>query len=57
MSKRKCVVCGQRPAAVPDRETMGRLILRVCRECHAQRLAEDFERIMAQRNKRTEATP
>ncbi len=39
--KRLCVVCHQRPAAVPDRNRMGRPINRVCRECHRDRLAGD----------------
>ena len=45
--KRLCIVCRQRPAAVPDRERMGRPILRVCRECHAERLGGDLRRILA----------
>lgn len=42
-----CIVCGLRKAEVPDRETMGRPIKRVCRECHRGRLAGDAERILA----------
>ena len=41
MDKRKCERCGKRPAAVPDRERMGRPILRICAECHRGALAVD----------------
>jgi hypothetical protein len=47
-----CEICDERPAAVPDRERMGRPIKRVCRECHAQRLAGDMREIMRLRKKR-----
>ena len=38
---RLCERCGKRPAAVPDRERMGRPILRICAECHRGALALD----------------
>jgi len=38
---RICERCGKRPAAVPDRERMGRPILRICAECHRGALAVD----------------
>lgn len=38
-----CVVCHQRPAAIPDRNRMGRPIKRVCRPCHAERLTGDLK--------------
>lgn len=41
-----CIVCRQRPAAVPDRERMGRPVKRVCRECHVERLKADIHRII-----------
>ena len=41
-----CVVCHTRKAEVPDRERMGRPVKRVCRECHAERLRGDVERIL-----------
>lgn len=44
--KRLCVVCGRRPAEVPDRERVGRPIKRVCQECHVARLREDLARIV-----------
>jgi hypothetical protein len=47
MSKKKCEICGENPATVPDRERMGRLINRVCSSCHTLRLAGDMERIIA----------
>jgi len=39
---RKCERCGQRPAAVPDPERMGRPIRRICSECHAGGLRTGF---------------
>lgn len=48
MSKRKmCELCGKKPATVPDRERMGRLINRVCSDCHADRLRGDLHQVMA----------
>jgi hypothetical protein len=41
-----CILCHQRPAAVPDRERMGRPIKRVCFECHRDRLRRDAEPII-----------
>jgi hypothetical protein len=41
-----CVVCHTRPATLPDRESMGRPIKRVCHECHAQRLIEDLKAVL-----------
>lgn len=46
-----CVVCKQRPAAVPDRERMGRPIKRVCRECHAARLRGDLQEVLRLKEK------
>ena len=46
MSKRLCKLCGQRPAEVPDRDNLGRPIKAICRECHAQRLGGDLERVL-----------
>ncbi len=44
---KKCIVCGENPAEVPDRAQMGRPINRVCRECHVKRLHYDLQRIAA----------
>ena len=52
MSKKKCEICGVKPATVPDRERIGRLINRVCSSCHALRLAGDIKRIIELREKR-----
>ena len=46
MAKKLCEICGEKPATVPDRERMGRLINRVCSSCHALRLDGDMKRIM-----------
>lgn len=50
---RICFLCGEKPAAVPDRECMGRPIKRVCRDCHQARLRGDLKKILAARAKRT----
>lgn len=47
----KCIVCHERPAAVPDRNTMS-LRKRVCRECHAARLAGDLRHVLEVHAKR-----
>jgi hypothetical protein len=41
-----CFLCHQHPAALPDRERMGRPIKRVCVECHRERLTRDLEKIL-----------
>ena len=43
---RKCILCRERPAEVPDREQMGRLIKRVCRQCHGERLRGDLVEVL-----------
>ena len=40
-----CKICGLKPATVPDRERMGRLINLICGDCHALRLKGDWKRI------------
>ena len=52
MAKKMCEICGERPASIPDRERMGRLIHRVCSSCHALRLAGDMKRILELHEKR-----
>ena len=47
MAKKMCQICGVKPATVPDRECVGRLINKVCDSCHGLRLAGDVKRIMA----------
>lgn len=47
---RPCIICHTRPAEVPDRTRMGRPIKRVCRECHAERLRGDLEKILRRRS-------
>ena len=37
---------------MPDREQMGRLIKRVCSECHQARLRGDLRKILDERDKR-----
>lgn len=45
MTKKLCVICKTRPATVPDRNRPGRPINRLCSECHATRLQEDFVKL------------
>ncbi len=40
-----CIVCNNKPATVPDRYRTGRLINRICRECHSNRLRDDILKI------------
>lgn len=56
MAKKMCEICGEKPATVPDRERIGRLINRVCSSCHALRLAGDIRRIMELHEKRRQAS-
>lgn len=49
-----CEICRKEPAAVPDRERMGRPVKRVCKACHAARLRGDLEYIMKVRRDRAD---
>ena len=40
-----CIVCGARPAELPDRNTFSR-VKKVCRLCHSGRLTKDFRDIL-----------
>lgn len=51
-SKRFCNVCHERVATIPDREIFGKPIPRVCSECHANRLKNDFIGILEVERKR-----
>ena len=42
---KKCRVCHERPAELPDRYKMGRPIKRICRRCHRDRILADIKRI------------
>lgn len=44
--KKLCEVCKARPATVPDRTKIGRLIDRLCEECHVCRLAGDLRNVL-----------
>ena len=52
MSKKMCEICGEKPATVPDRKQVGRLINRVCSSCHSLRLAGDIKKIIELAEKR-----
>ncbi len=54
MTKKMCEICGKNPAAVPDRERMGRPINRVCSSCHSLRLVGDMKQILELRDKKME---
>ena len=43
---KKCIICRERVATLPDRESMGRRVNRVCRECHAERIFADLRKIL-----------
>ena len=55
MTRKKCVICGERPATVPDRERMGRPINRLCTDCHGARLIGDLKFLQAAREKKMAA--
>lgn len=48
-----CILCRERKATVPDRETMGRVINRVCHECHVARLRGDLAKILEAHDRKT----
>jgi len=53
--ERKCIVCRERRAEVPDRNrTQGSRMLpkAVCGQCHAKRLLDDLRRVVKQQDKR-----
>jgi len=45
---RVCIVCGERPAVLPDRNegTSWRQRKKVCRECHTARLVGDMKQVI-----------
>ena len=49
---RKCEICKENDAAVPDRNRMGKPIKRICRQCHQARLRGDYQIIMEWHRKR-----
>lgn len=51
MGKKMCRICGEKPATVPDREKIGRLINRVCKSCHSKRLHGDVKAIIKEKSK------
>lgn len=53
-AKKPCIVCRERPATVPDRNQGGRLINRVCAECHRERLRDDLRHVLAVHKRRQE---
>ena len=48
MSKKLCEICGKNPATVPDRNygNIGRIVNRICSDCHGLRLRGDMKRII-----------
>ena len=54
MPRKLCTLCHKNPATLPDRERMGRPILRVCGVCHSDRLRGDMARLLANQEKRGE---
>ena len=54
MAKKFCTLCGERPRQVPDRNKPGNFALKICRECHADRLRADLRIVMDKIQKRKE---
>ena len=48
---KKCVVCRKREATVPDRTDVPRYRVRVCQDCHSERLGYDLRTIVNRRRK------
>lgn len=51
---KKCELCRQNPAELPDRKRMGRPIKRICRSCHSDRLRGDLAALLKRRKKERE---
>ena len=52
MSKpRLCIVCQKNPAQLPDRNTTGRPIKTVCKDCHHKRVLGDLQELLLQKLK------
>ena len=51
----KCRVCRKNPATVPDRNDWPSYRLRVCADCHAERLRGDLIHALARRTERGDA--
>jgi cytochrome c553 len=47
-----CSVCHEREAKIPDRNRPTDRTLRICRQCHADRLIGDLKTIMEQTKKK-----
>jgi hypothetical protein len=45
---KRCIICFERPAEVPNRDSVGRPIKEVCSICHKQRLLKDLQRVVAE---------
>lgn len=41
----KCIICGEKEATVPDRNTLSSR-KKVCKDCHAERLKDDLVYIL-----------
>jgi hypothetical protein len=50
-----CIVCHEKKATVPDRETMSSRN-KICADCHAARLCGDLKHVLALHKKKKEAT-
>ena len=57
-NKKLCIICHEKPATVPDRNRPGRLVNRICSECHKERLRGDFKNVLSKikRNNTKEST-
>ncbi len=49
----KCIICGERPSAVPDRNTLSSR-KKICTKCNAERLRDDLRYVLTVEKKRKE---
>lgn len=55
--KRLCTKCHLRPATVPDRNAMGRPVLKFCSVCHSSLLRSDLSNILDDHFKKIRIPP
>ena len=55
VAMKKCVVCRKREATVQDRTDVPRYRVRVCQQCHSERLGADLQ-VIRNRRRRKDAS-
>lgn len=43
---KKCIICNKNRAVIPDRNSPGRPIKKLCESCHNERLRNDLKRLL-----------